>query len=1556
MLGAGKNTVEIIIAAKDRFTAPLVKAKAQMAGLQGRVGKLGGAVTKLSPALSSAVSTVRSFGAALGPVGIAVAGIGVVMATLGGAAIKASLEFEKAFATIRVGTGATGESLAGLEGSFKTVFTSVPASTADAATAIADLNTRLGLTGEPLESLATQFLNLSRITGTDVAAGISSATRVMHDFDVVTSEQGASLDYLFKVSQSTGIGMTQLGNSMTQYGSVMRQMGFDINESAALLGKFEKEGVNLQLVLGSLRQGLAKFSKAGEEPVEALARVSAEIKSMGSVADANALAIETFGARAGPDMAAAIREGRFSIEELMATLDASGETINKAAADTLTFGDKWTLLKNNIMEAIAPIGDVITNVLGNAIEGLSGIFDGLQTVIGPAFNLITIRFQVLKAFLEGFFTPIAAALAPLKETLEALQQKFAETSGKLSILSDVFTIITGAAKWLGEAIGSLVAMALTPLVAKLQEGIAMLGAFYDKLGPIKGALEWIGEGVHNVAESFRETKPPIEEVGTALEELSEKGSEGPKAIADAWALAIKDFQEGTGTYKEAIGGIEEKIAALTEEWMTATDKRKAAIENEVKILNDEKSALTDLKETADDTLGGIAEKTEEATEKQKEFEVTIGDTTIKFKDAAAEVLKNADAYEKLQDSAQKIIDLDWAVFAEFEASLPKIEAGIQDMASAFTGLEGILEDNIEELESVKESVMGISEIAAPFLESGFLNGIKSIGSFAGTLKDAGSAINDFSSLQDVSIKGCINFSLHVRDMVSALEILESQMEDLVPSFKKMNSLIGDIQIGFLSGIDITALYGEEWKHMQSWFANTTADVARANGIMARSFGLTVDEIKILREEGTLTTYAFLKQTSALKTQTGQLNKITEALEPYLNFMRTLNELAALSALSTDDLNNGLNAINDTLGHLGKSLETFDLRPVMETLFGTKIAAGEFTGGIATGFMDTMTDFQGPFSNLITYVERLTSSIFSLVSSFEALVNISDSVLADQTKLKEVFEGIIDVMSNFSTEMGGTEGFAQKFADGMDAMLKSASPLIKYFEDNNAAIELFNKSLSSFSDTITNVIGVFEDLASVVERSSELIVVSAEEIETALSLVDDQLIEIVKYIESPAWDEIVTQLGAVSKEWEKWALAVDNSMPAFSSAVDTFSTLISTILGLSSALEEMRDMTVFTVRDMDKALKNIPIFLDRFVDALALNMYEIKMTLKDLDREWALHTDEMKATIPTYEDATDKISKLISPILSLNSALKQLAEMGTISATTFDKGFISLMDSVSNFAVSLGRNVDGLILSLSSLRKVWIENEDVLYPLIYDFAIISDNLWGVAYNANRMAKEFKNISDNAGTLEKGFKDLIVFIETVVALTKEFYTTEAAAELARYIDDVGKVIAAFVDLEIELKSAMDKIKTAIGSAVDNIKGKISSLDNLVKSAFLWGANTLIGFIGGIYSMEKDLALAAARMAGTVAAYLDGSVRSAYYWGSNLMIGFINGIYSMEAALALAAARMAATVKAYLGASSNTETASGRGGSATIYITQNISDRETADYANKGLERVLQRHAIM
>ena len=199
-----------------------------------------------------------------GPVGkAAAAGLGVV-AVAGVAAGKALYEigesFDDAYDQIRVQTGATGKELEGLKGSFKNVVSSVPTDFDSAAKAVGQLNSRLGLSGKPLEQLSKQILELSRITNTDLETNIESVTRVFGDWGVTVKEQRPALDELYRASQETGVGVSRLADLMTKFGSPMRQLGFSFEETAGLVGKFEKEGVNTELVLGSMRIALGKLA------------------------------------------------------------------------------------------------------------------------------------------------------------------------------------------------------------------------------------------------------------------------------------------------------------------------------------------------------------------------------------------------------------------------------------------------------------------------------------------------------------------------------------------------------------------------------------------------------------------------------------------------------------------------------------------------------------------------------------------------------------------------------------------------------------------------------------------------------------------------------------------------------------------------------------------------------------------------------------------------------------------------------------------------------------------------------------------------------------------------------------------------------------------------------------------------------------------------------------------------------------------------------------------------------------------------------------------------
>lgn len=318
------------------------------------------------------------FGEKLSKLKVPIAAVGAAVAAMGTAAVLAADNINKAYAGIRVGSGATGEALEILKSDFDAVFGTVPADAAEVSTAIADLNTRLGLTGPALQDMATQFLELSRITGTDVASNIKDVTRLFGSWDVAADDQAGTLDNLFKTSQSTGIEVGKLATLSTQYGSTLQGLGFDLKDSVAMLGKFEKEGVNVEAALAGMKMGLGKLASEGiTDPIEAWDELTRRVKEAETEMEAVGVASEVFGARAAAEMASAIRSGNMDLGDFVAGLDASEETVLGAADDAMTLGDRMGILQHKAEKALQPVGNLMIGVFETAMPHLEAAGDAL---------------------------------------------------------------------------------------------------------------------------------------------------------------------------------------------------------------------------------------------------------------------------------------------------------------------------------------------------------------------------------------------------------------------------------------------------------------------------------------------------------------------------------------------------------------------------------------------------------------------------------------------------------------------------------------------------------------------------------------------------------------------------------------------------------------------------------------------------------------------------------------------------------------------------------------------------------------------------------------------------------------------------------------------------------------------------------------------------------------------------------------------------------------------------------------------------------------------------
>lgn len=409
-----------------------VKINADIAELEKGFAEMEKATQKIGKSMSSAGSILTK-------------GLTLPMAALGGVAIAAAETMDDALDTIRSGTGATGAKLGELEGVFRETFGKLPVSAGAAATAITELTKRTDASGPALAGLAEQVLNVSRLTKEDLGQTIAASTRLFGDWSISAEKQASTMDLMFRASQQTGIGFNELSEKLVQFGAPLRQVGFSLEESAAMLGKWEKEGVNTELVLGSLRIGLGKFAKAGLDAPAALREVIEKIQTMGSASDATGIAIETFGARAGPDMAAAIREGRFAVDDLVKQISGGSDMIAQAAKDTDGWRESLTKLMNRATEALEPIGIQLVA----ALEKLMPLFiSGIEFVTNLTTKFANLSPEAQKFALVG--AAIAFALGPVLSLLGTLVT-MAPAIGK------AFTVMTGP---VGLAIAAFVSMVL----------------------------------------------------------------------------------------------------------------------------------------------------------------------------------------------------------------------------------------------------------------------------------------------------------------------------------------------------------------------------------------------------------------------------------------------------------------------------------------------------------------------------------------------------------------------------------------------------------------------------------------------------------------------------------------------------------------------------------------------------------------------------------------------------------------------------------------------------------------------------------------------------------------------------------------------------------------------------------------------------------------------------------------------------------------------------------------------------------------------------------------
>ena len=694
----------------------------------------------LGKSLDGTTGRLGKFGA-LAAGAFALAGTAAVAAA--GFAFKAGMDYDAAMDTIRVGTGATGAQLDALGGSFKTVFAGVPASAEQVGQAIADLNTRTQATGPALEALATQSLQLSKITGENLGSQIAATTRVFGDWSIASDKQSGAMDYLFKVSQNTGIGVTELSEKVVQFGAPLRQLGFDFETSAALMGKWEQEGVNLETVLAGMKIGLSNFAAAGIDAKEGLLQTIDAIKNAGSESEATGIAMEVFGKRAGPDMAAAIREGRFDLEDLLETLENSPETISAAAEATYDFGEKWVMLKNKISNILEPLGTLMMDVFGKAIDWVSDKMPQIEETAGRVFGAIADVVHSVRLAFNNFFHGLPAGA----ESLSGLSAAF-------SLLNPVMGIVKALLPQISQLLATLM-----PLVADLASRVLPLfeAAWNAVIAVITPVAEALLSLVEQVLPTLVEALMPV--VETLIETFT--------GLMETLAPIITQIAELAAQLIEALMPIVTQVIELAAEIIAAL----------MPLVTKVAEIFGQILQAVMPIIQAIVGFISEHWDKIKAVTDTVFSVIKVIVDTAMGVIQG------VINVVMGLIEGDWS----------RVWEGIKGIAqSIWDGIKGLIDVAINTVKGVIETVLGVIEGiwnrvwgAVSSFVSGVWEGIK--GAVSGAINTVKGTIDSVLT----TIKGIWEGAWNgVRDFATDLwDGLSSTLSDIWNGIKRSADLI-----------------------------------------------------------------------------------------------------------------------------------------------------------------------------------------------------------------------------------------------------------------------------------------------------------------------------------------------------------------------------------------------------------------------------------------------------------------------------------------------------------------------------------------------------------------------------------------------------------------------------------------------------------------------------------------------------------------------------------------------------------------------------------------------
>lgn len=556
----------------------LNQATAELNNMQNQLKNLPSGIQELSNSFKESGEKITEVGDKIKGVGEGASKyITAPLAGLGAASIAAFNDVDSGLDTIISKTGASGDALASMQSSMEQIATTIPTEFGTAGAAVGEVNTRFGLMGDELTKVSGDFIKFAELNGTDVSGSIDKVQASMTAFGMSGSEASTVLDILNKAGQDTGISVDKLSQDIMSNSTALKEMGFDYNSAAGFIANLNKNGIDSSTVMTGMKKALQNATKEGKPLSQALQELQTNMENADSSTEAMQMAIDLFGSKAGPQLAAAISEGRISLDEAANAVTNFGDSVNTTFEATQDPPDKFKIAMNELKLTGSELGGTILETLTPALEKLSGLITDLRAAwegLDPQTQQTIVTIGLVAAAIGPVLVIIGTVIGAIGSIVSAIGSVIGVIGAVVGVLGGPLTIAIAAAI----AIGLLVIKNWDAIKAKAQE---LAGKIREKFNEIKEAIvNKFNEAKTKALEIWENIKSAVTEKVNALKSavssvvdgikaaVTEKFNAAKQAATDAWEAAKSAVTEKVQAMKDKVSdtlqGIKDKVTEIME--------------------------------------------------------------------------------------------------------------------------------------------------------------------------------------------------------------------------------------------------------------------------------------------------------------------------------------------------------------------------------------------------------------------------------------------------------------------------------------------------------------------------------------------------------------------------------------------------------------------------------------------------------------------------------------------------------------------------------------------------------------------------------------------------------------------------------------------------------------------------------------------------------------------------------------------------------------------------------------------------------------------------------